>query len=64
MANAGINWGDINVLSQTGVNWSDVGVLSAAGLNWSDMDVMRSLVMIGGNITKKRMVNCRRHWIY
>ena len=28
---AGINWSDIDVLSDAGINWNDIDVLSDAG---------------------------------
>ena len=28
---AGVNWGDVDVLSDAGINWVDVDVLSDAG---------------------------------
>ena len=40
LTEAGINWSDIDVLSDSGINWSNIGELAAAGINWSDIDVL------------------------
>ena len=31
---AGVNWLDVDVLSDAGVNWGDMDVLSDRGVNW------------------------------
>ena len=33
----GVNWGDLDVLSDAGINWGDLGVLSQAGVNWGEI---------------------------
>ena len=40
MSEKGINWDDINALSDAGVNWADIQVMSKANINWTDIQVL------------------------
>ena len=37
---AGINWNDLEILSEAGVNWNDLQVISKKGINWNDLQVL------------------------
>ena len=37
MSEAGVNWGDISVLSEAGINFGDLTVLSESGINYDDL---------------------------
>ena len=40
--NAGINWADIDDLSDAGINWTDHYMyLSDAGINWEDIGCVK-----------------------
>ena len=51
LSDAGINWLDIDVMSDEGINWAQHQMIClTSGINWSDIDVMSDMGINWGDI--------------